>query len=138
MKFCKKCSRELPKTEFHKTSRNKDGFSIWCKACKKIIAAAYRKKHAKILNTKDKEKYSANPEKRLKRMREQYARLGYEKSNKRNQLQRDRLDESYIRCLLIRGKAMVSRNSIPSSLVEAKRLQILIKRHIERNTNEKC
>lgn len=32
-KICKRCGIEKPVSEFHKTSRNKDGLNDWCKDC---------------------------------------------------------------------------------------------------------
>lgn len=55
MKICTKCGIEKPKTEFHKSSRNKDGIISQCKPCKNEVINAWEK-----LNSDKKRKSSLN------------------------------------------------------------------------------
>lgn len=34
-KVCPKCGRELPTSEFNKSSKNKDGLQSWCRECQR-------------------------------------------------------------------------------------------------------
>ena len=44
-KVCSRCKRELPKTEFHKASRSKDGLYTYCKECNTERLREWREKN---------------------------------------------------------------------------------------------
>lgn len=48
-KKCSKCGRELPKSEFYRNPRTKDGLQSWCRACSnKQSVVSHRKKANKV------------------------------------------------------------------------------------------
>lgn len=51
---------------------------------------------------------------------------------------REKLADGYVRSLLIQGSTGLRQRDVPDSLVEAKRMQLLIKRATERNEHEDC
>lgn len=72
MKTCNKCQVSKPASEFYKKSAAKDGLFWWCKGCHKVYvktkyAAAYSDpEFAATENTRVREYYRANPNKRLR------------------------------------------------------------------------
>ena len=59
LKKCPKCGNKFPRTSkfFHKSKKDKDGFSYLCKKCKKKIDVESRKKHWKKVK-----KYQQSPQ----------------------------------------------------------------------------
>ena len=45
MKTCKKCNIEMDYLFFYKCKNTKDGFTIYCKGCKKVMDSLYGKKY---------------------------------------------------------------------------------------------
>ena len=63
-KFCGKCSRNLPASEFNKCNRSRDGLQSKCRACARAYNEANREKR--------KANYLANREKRKEQERARY------------------------------------------------------------------
>lgn len=61
MKKCLSCSKEKAFSEFHKSRIQKDGFSVYCKSCKKIDGEIYRKKNNDVIKKRRREKKEKNP-----------------------------------------------------------------------------
>ena len=61
-KYCSKCKKTLPLSEFHKTRRNKDGLQIWCKSCQKAYLKDYQQtEKGKAVRSKGVAKYRQTP-----------------------------------------------------------------------------
>ena len=63
MKTCSKCKESKYESEFHKDSKNKNGFSSHCKKCEKIRAKAKHLKDKENQNARTKIYYEVNKEK---------------------------------------------------------------------------
>lgn len=67
MKTCTKCGIEKPKSEFHRSSKTKDGIITQCKPCKsKIIAEWYERNPGKSKQYALKSYYKYHEEKKAK------------------------------------------------------------------------
>lgn len=94
MKICSKCTKEYPKTFFHRNSKAKDGLSVYCKHCARIAVhqwslknpdkvsnkkKRYYIRHKEILAEKRK-KYEMENSDHIKSLRRKYARRNKVKS----------------------------------------------------------
>ncbi|MBM6442365.1 hypothetical protein JQF37_01820 [Pseudomonas sp. MIL9] len=85
----------------------------------------YRKANKEAIRAAQQERYCKNHEEILRRQR------GYAKQS------REGLADSYIRRVLIVGTSLSS-SDVPQILVQLKRLEMLIKKTVEDEANEKC
>lgn len=51
-KFCKKCSRTLPLSEFYRRTKARDGHAHWCKSCTRENVLAWQRIYADRANAK--------------------------------------------------------------------------------------
>lgn len=71
IKVCSKCKIEKPLTEFHKKKDSKDGYSYYCKSCKKIEINKSRSKRKEHYKRYNQNLYQKNIESVKKRIRSQ-------------------------------------------------------------------
>ena len=149
-KVCTKCGETKALTEYHKDSKGKYGHSCKCKQCvsaykKAVLLANPEKiraqKNASYARHKDTKRrydavyYLANKE-RISARASEYKKRNREHCNKLSNLERQRkretLHDDYIKQLL-NGKREFKHklHEVPKALLEAKRLQILIRRRIK-------
>ena len=94
-KYCNKCGRTLPRTEFSKDSSKKDGLRSYCKACAKEQQKAWREKNPEKVREYHKAYREENREKRreckkahYENNREKY--LEYQKARRENNPEKER------------------------------------------------
>lgn len=63
-KFCTKCKKEVPTTEFHK-GVEKDGLCCWCKKCRRKYAQQYYQNNRDLYSERGKIYYEENKERIL-------------------------------------------------------------------------
>lgn len=134
VKKCGKCNRSLPIDCFFKRIRSKDGLSWSCKECSKQYQAAYYETNKQRISTASRAYHQANKN-RLNAKR--YARdlSDPEAKRARGKAWRDLLPSSLIRQKLARGTNLLPMN-IPDSLVELKRINLMIFRELKKDDHE--
>ena len=127
MKRCNGCKQELPYSSFYKTNDH-GGFYSRCKKCKSAQT-----------NIRTRRKHLENPEIQREYLRKRYynnKEIENEKRSNRSKKVVKELHDSYVLKLLV-VNTKICKEQIPPILVELKRLELLIKRPIERDGNEK-
>jgi hypothetical protein len=152
MKICKDCQQHLPAEAFAKNAKNGDGLYTYCRLCAAARKAAYRAERAEeekarnldwYRRNKDKSNatsrayHQRNRERRLQQLRDYY-RQNQEQMQARSRAAHAELADHYVRYLLMPRQTVMLRSELPNSLVQAKRLQMMIKRATERTEDEKC
>jgi hypothetical protein len=66
-KYCNKCKKVKPLSDFNKSKRNKDGYQDWCRTCQK----KYYKKHSGKTNKRNRKWYKENYN-GMKKQRQEY------------------------------------------------------------------
>lgn len=75
-KFCTKCGRELPVSEFNKCKKNPDGLDYWCRDCQK----QYHIENAERIKKRQKEYYQEHKEEQaIYRLEHREDRINYMK-----------------------------------------------------------
>ena len=143
-KKCSKCKEEKSLDCFDLSKNGGYGVQSYCKDCMRIFKKKYYSKnkekinkHSREYHLKNKEKinkydreyYSKNKEKIAERQRE-YKLKNREKVRKKSREQRKQLADVYV-ANLITQRTDLTIADIPSDLIEAKRLEIKIKRIIK-------
>lgn len=149
MKTCLKCEVEKSLDSFYSDVVRKDKKSPYCKDChreikrlaklanpEKISAqkrASYlrnidtKKRYDKIYNQVHKERKYANMQSWKTNNRDKYNA----RCNALHKRHRENLEDEYIKTLLMKDTLAISRSDIPQALIEAKRLELLIKRIVK-------
>lgn len=137
MKTCTKCGGTKALTDFSKRSKGTaDGLRSQCKACDADDRLALRLRDPVAFNEKAREKYARNRErciatsmrshqKHRGRIRERCRARGYSRLHAKKG--REELSDKYVVGLLAERSGM-SRSSIPSELIEAKREHLRLSR----------
>lgn len=150
-KTCTSCGRTLCTSLFNKDKAKADGFSSWCKECKKHRRKAYDDAHKSESSARLKEWYSKNKDRvkntvtqwrinnpdKLNLQRKKYRKSAADRGKRKIDGKRwsSEMMDSYIRNLM--GKSMsISGTCIPDDLVEAKRLQLSIVRFLRKEDHE--
>lgn len=158
MKVCTKCKVEQDESLFSKNRGKKDGLSSCCKKCDnerkannkdkiKETRAKYKESNKDKIkessakyreNNKEKikecqAKYRAKHQERIMEYRKKYHLINKDKSNGHRKEQARNLADSYVMDLIRSGTSLKYKD-IPSILIEAKRIQMLIKRTIKEMT----
>ena len=121
-KKCNICKKNKPFSDYYNHSCSKDGKAYYCKPC------AYTKK--KQWNKDNPEKYKAQIARRKLSPGWPYS---YSRKNKIKQQKQSRIDlaDSYVKDLIC-GKGTIGegidKNTIPKELIEAYKVQIMLKR----------
>lgn len=151
MKTCKDCQQSLPPAAFAKNAKNSDGLYTYCRACAALRKAAYRaarvdeerarnldwyRRNKEASNATSRAYHERNRERRLQQLREYYA-ANQERMQARTRTAQAELADHYVRYLLMPRQTVMLRRELPATLVQAKRLQMMIKRATERNDDEK-
>jgi hypothetical protein len=148
-KLCKRCNSTKPISEFFSDIQRKDNKSPYCKVChrdikrlrkianpEKISAqkhASYirnidtKKKYDKLYHATHKEKKNAQSKIWKNSNRDRYN----QRCNMLHKRHRVNLEDEYIKTLLMQDTLGISRQDLPQELIEAKRLELLIKRTIK-------
>lgn len=152
MKTCKDCQQSLPIASFAKNSKNSDGLYTYCRSCAALRKTAYRaarvdeerarnldwyRRNKEASNATSRAYHERHRERRLQQLRDYYA-ANQERMQARARTAHAELADHYVRYLLMPRQTVMQRSELPSSLVQAKRLQMMIKRATERNDDEKC
>ena len=151
MKTCTKCQRTLDEEEFRFISYvRKDGVrsrSGSCKTCETARAHQWNQENRERRNANQRKYHSSMSDSQRERVRERdrerwKRNKGTERHEHRKEQRREPerlrarsdaagLTEPYVRGLLSK-KSSLSRDKFPAALVEAKRLEILINREINK------
>jgi hypothetical protein len=154
MKTCSKCGETKALDSYHKDPKVKDGRTARCRECCSIIRKERfledpekirAQKNASNARHRDtKKKYDIEYNKRnakiirIKQRNYKYLHLSYlnEQANINRKKKREELSDLYIK-QLINGKSEVQLklHEVPQALIEAKRLQLLIWRMANENSN---
>ena len=125
-KKCNICKKNKPFSDYYNHSCSKDGKAYDCKSC------AYTKK--KQWNKDNPEKYKAQIRRRKDAPGWPYS---YSRKNKIKQQKQSRIDltDSYVKDLIC-GKGTIGegidKNTIPKELIEAYRVQLMLKRALRK------
>lgn len=150
-KFCKRCASVRNASDFYVSIAKKDGLSFYCKSCTLKMNAATKKKpgykprvkltpeeKARRINAAKRRWDASNKEKVLAYKRNWAAknpRYVYRPDRRQErpdkQAERDIISDAYICSQILYMKA----SEVPKELIEAKRIQIKIRRLI-RNGNQ--
>lgn len=122
MKVCSKCKIEKDESEFYKDRVNKDGLQYRCKTCRKEYSKSEK---WKIYKSEYNKKYPKS-EKRKEKLLE-HRRKYYKSEKGRNNAKNSK---SYMKKCL--GLTKMSVKIIPQELIELKRIQLQIKREMEK------
>lgn len=140
MKVCTKCKVEQDESLFSKNRGKKDGLSSCCKKCDnerkannkdkiKELSAKYRENNKEKIK-ECQAKYRAKHQERIMEYRKKYHLINKDKSNGHRKEQARNLADSYVMDLIRSGTSLKYKD-IPSILIEAKRIQMLINRTIK-------
>jgi len=148
-KICTKCGIEYPATleYFGKAKGGKFGRKAICRICETSKHKIYRENNkekitaqSKIYCEKNKESirakhkiYRENNKEKMTSKHKIYYENNKEKITSKRKIYRENLSDSYVKELLT-GKSGLSCKDIQQELIEIKRVQILIKRHIKNQT----
>lgn len=128
-KCCTKCGETKPMEGFSASKRNPDGKQYACKACNAAISAEWRR------NNPDKgrvytSRWAKSPKGKAYRSAYQLSPAGKAARARRNVKRRENLGVSYIKHLLT-DRTNVSYRQLPKSLIDLKKLHMLIKRELK-------
>lgn len=84
MKTCKRCSRELPVTEYHRDSSRPDGLAFYCKECDRAQRADYWQRNKARKSEYDRNRRQEKAEQIKAQKRDHYqANIGQARAKKR-------------------------------------------------------
>lgn len=120
-KVCSKCNIEKEISEFYKRKESKDGFSSYCRGCKKISAEQYKEKNPDKVKQSKRNEYLRNLEKyrnRNKKYRDEnqdytknYQKTYYDENKKQLLEQQKKYYESNKDIILKKSQEYVKNNS---------------------------
>lgn len=138
-KRCMACGRLLEVGQFGRHKRKKDGLRCNCRACEAEAFKRYYEKNLDVLRAKSRERargrsadgrkaaYEAANAERFRAIRDEWRKRHPEKGAESMRRQIAKLNEGVVRAWLARESGIPGR-FIPQELIEAKRLQLQIKR----------
>lgn len=136
-KYCMLCKTEKGRSAFgiDNTGKYRDGLRNCCKECRKLETA----RHSEAKKVYDKIHYCENFE-RISKRNSEYGKRNRKKlnvqSNEYRRKGREELSNIYIKNLLNDGLAYkLKLKDVPQTLIEAKRLQLMIWRITNENSN---
>lgn len=142
MKQCSSCGLLLEHSSFHKDKSTKDGYRYICKDCVSSYQQIRRMFFSEDEQRLEKEKWAEYQKKnrplcnqRINDWRSRNKEKWYGKHRKRNKECIDVLGDSYLKVLL--STSHLKPKDVPKALIEAKRLELSIKRFIKEKVDEK-
>lgn len=126
-KKCSKCGEIKALNEFNKHKKVKCGYNSQCRACHKITRDRWNKSHLDR-RCEIQQAYYNREKEEINAKRRQHRLDNIEKYRLYERRDTDTLSDSYVKqCLRFQGWC---KEDITPEIIEVKRLEILIKRHI--------
>jgi len=129
MKLCSKCKEVKQNSEFYVSKKAKCGLYSWCKTCTTKTSARYYNSNLEKQRENQRAKYAKNREKYIA-----YNRTWRAANPEKNNAMHRKADRKSIETLsdkYIAQKLHAPISDLPQELIEAKRLQLTIKRELQ-------